>query len=158
MPWQRDSRRCGHSAAAPDGRRLRHPNRFGSPMTGRYGSATVRTVPPSTDSRGRVLDTPSPLPGVKSPQNPFLGSGTLNLPPKQKVRRDNLVSCSGRILYPMLEGPLATDADQHRLIISEFNVRPRHYTGQQWFYRLEAASSTGPVHRRPHPCRRSRSL
>jgi hypothetical protein len=43
----------------------------------------------------------------------------------------------------MLEGPLTTDSDQQRLIINEFSVKTRRYTGRQWFYRLEAASSTG---------------
>jgi hypothetical protein len=33
-----------------------------------------------TDRVGRVLETPIPLPGVRSPQNPFLGAGTANLP------------------------------------------------------------------------------
>jgi hypothetical protein len=95
-----------------------------------------------TDSNGRVLDAPSPLPGVKSPQNPFLNGGTPNLP-RSKGFEGMAVSCNGKALYPMLEGPLTTDADQQRLIINEFRVKTRHYTGRQWFYRLEAASSTG---------------
>ena len=53
------------------------------------------------------------------------------------------VSCNEKVLYPMLEGALTTDPDQQRLIINEFNVKTRRYTGRQWFYRLEAASPTG---------------
>ena len=33
-----------------------------------------------TDARGEVLEAPIPLPGVQSPQNPFLGGATPNLP------------------------------------------------------------------------------
>jgi Uncharacterized protein conserved in bacteria len=43
----------------------------------------------------------------------------------------------------MLEGPLTTDSDQRRLIINEFDIRGREYTGRQWFYRLEQPTSTG---------------
>lgn len=95
-----------------------------------------------TDHTGRVLDRPVPLPGVKSPQNPFLGSGTANLP-RSKGFEGMAVTRSGKRLYPMLEGPLTTDTDQRRLIINEFNVKARAYTGRQWSYRLEADSATG---------------
>jgi hypothetical protein len=95
-----------------------------------------------TDSNGRLLDAPYPLPGVKSPQNPFLNGGTPNLP-RSKGFEGMAVSCNEKVLYPMLEGPLTTDSDQQRLIINEFRVKARRYTGRQWFYRLDAASSTG---------------
>lgn len=91
-----------------------------------------------TDPRGRVLDRPFSLPGVKSPQNPFLAGGTPNLP-RSKGFEGMAVSCNGRTLYPMLEGALTTDPDQQRLIITEFDTKAGHYTGQKWFYRLEAA-------------------
>jgi hypothetical protein len=89
-----------------------------------------------TDATGRVLDAPYPLPGVQSPQNPFLGSGTFNLP-RSKGFEGMAISPDGRKLYPMLEGALTTDADQRRLIINEFDVKRRRYTGRQWFYRLD---------------------
>ena len=47
------------------------------------------------------------------------------------------ISPDGKTLYPMLEGALTTDPDQRRLIINEFDIRKRRYTGRQWFYRLE---------------------
>jgi hypothetical protein len=50
---------------------------------------------------------------------------------------------NGKTLYPLLEGPLTTDPDQHRLIINEFDLATKSYTGRQWFYRLEQPSSTG---------------
>jgi hypothetical protein len=68
-----------------------------------------------TDATGVVLEAPYPLSGVRSPQT----------------------------LYPMLEGSLTTDPDQRRLIINEFNIDSRRYTGQQWFYRLEVETGTG---------------
>ena len=92
-----------------------------------------------TDAKGRVLEAPIPLPGVQSPQNPFLGGGTPNLPGSRGFE-GMAIGSNGRILYPMLEGALTTDSDQQRLIINEFDIVNRAYTGRQWFYRLESAS------------------
>jgi hypothetical protein len=92
-----------------------------------------------TDRRGRVLEAPIPLPGVKSPQNPFLGGETPNLPGSRGFE-GMAISSSGRTLYPMLEGALTTDLDQRRLTINQFNILRRAYTGRQWHYRLESAS------------------
>jgi hypothetical protein len=95
-----------------------------------------------TDATGKVLEAPYPLPGVKSPQNPLLENGTPNLP-QSKGFEGIAITPNGKLLYPMLEGPLATDPDQHRLIVNQFDLRTRTYTGQQWFYRMEAETSTG---------------
>src|SRR5688572_2133557 len=92
-----------------------------------------------TDGRGRVLEAPIPLPGVKSPQNPFLGSETPNLPGSRGFEGMSIAP-NGKTLYPMLEGALTTDPDQRHLIINEFDVRARAYTGRQWHYRLESAA------------------
>jgi len=89
-----------------------------------------------TDRTGKVLEAPFPLPGVKSPQNPFLGTGTPNLP-RSKGFEGMAISPNGKALYPLLEGPLTTDPDQRRLIINEFSLEQERYTGRQWFYRLE---------------------
>jgi hypothetical protein len=89
-----------------------------------------------TDRTGKVLEAPFPLPGVKSPQNPFLGTGTPNLP-RSKGFEGMAISPNGKALYPLLEGPLTTDPDQLRLIINEFSLKQERYTGRQWFYRLE---------------------
>lgn len=98
-----------------------------------------------TDRHGRVLEAPIPLPGVMSPQNPFLGGMTPNLAASRGFEGMALTP-NGRRLYPMLEGALATDPDQRRLIINEFDIRDRTYTGRQWFYRLEnAAHSIGDL-------------
>ena len=93
-----------------------------------------------TDATGRVLDAPYPLPGVRSPQNPFLGSATPNLP-RSKGFEGMAIGRDDKVLYPMLEGALVTDPDQRRLIINEFSLRTRRYTGRQWFYHLEAAAN-----------------
>ena len=95
-----------------------------------------------TDRAGKVLEAPYPLPGVKSPQNPFLGNGTPNLP-QSKGFEGMAITPSGKLLYPMLEGPLTTDPDQRRLIVHQFDLRTRTYTGRQWFYRMDAETSTG---------------
>jgi hypothetical protein len=91
-----------------------------------------------TDRRGRVLEKPIPLPGVQSPQNPFLGSNTPNLPSSRGFE-GMAITPDGKTLYPMLEGALTTDPDPQRLIINQFDIKKRRYTGKQWFYRLEAA-------------------
>jgi hypothetical protein len=95
-----------------------------------------------TDQSGKLLDAPISLPGVMSPQNPFLNGAVPNLP-RSKGFEGMAVRCDGNVLYPMLEGPLTTDPDQHRLIINEFDINQARYTGRRWFYRLEFASSTG---------------
>ena len=95
-----------------------------------------------TDAAGKVLEAPYPLPGVKSPQNPFLGNGTPNLP-RSKGFEGMAITPNGKLLYPMLEGPLTTDPDQRRLIVNQFDLRTQTYTGQQWFYRMEAETNTG---------------
>jgi hypothetical protein len=90
-----------------------------------------------TDARGRVLEAPIPLPGVQSPDSPFLNGGTPNLPSSRGFE-GMAISPDGRTLYPMLEGALTTDPDQQRLTIYEFDLKKHRYTGRRWFYRLEA--------------------
>jgi hypothetical protein len=94
-----------------------------------------------TDDKGRVLEAPIPLPGVQSPDNPFLGGATPNLP-SSKGFEGMALAHRNRFLYPMLEGALTTDPDQRRLIISEFDIRARAYTGRRWFYRMEVAGNS----------------
>jgi hypothetical protein len=93
-----------------------------------------------TDRTGKVLEAPYPLPGVQSPQSPFLGGGTPNLP-RSRGFEGMAVSPDGETLYPMLEGALTTDADPRRLLINEFDLVGRAYTGRQWSYRLDAAAN-----------------
>jgi hypothetical protein len=58
-----------------------------------------------TDALGRVLEAPIPLPGVKSPQNPFLGGDVPNLPGSRGFE-GMAIAPNGKLLYPMLEGAL----------------------------------------------------
>ena len=89
-----------------------------------------------------MLEAPIPLAGVQSPDNPLPGTATPNLP-RRKGFEEMAITRDGRFLYPMLEGPLTTDADQRRLIINEFDVRARAYRGRRFFYRLEVPATTG---------------
>jgi hypothetical protein len=85
-----------------------------------------------------VLEAPFPLPDVQSPQNPYLGSGTPNLPASRGFEPLAL-SVDGKTLYPMLEGALIGDPDPRRRIINEFDLRQQEYTGRTWSYRADAA-------------------
>jgi hypothetical protein len=91
-----------------------------------------------TDSTGKVLEAPIPLPGVQSPQNPFLGTGTPNLPASRGFEPLAL-SIDGKTLYPMLEGALVGDPDPRRRIVNEFDLGEREYTGRTWWYRTDTA-------------------
>jgi hypothetical protein len=91
-----------------------------------------------TDSTGKVLEAPIPLPGVQSPQNPFLGSGTANLPASRGFEPLAL-SIDGKTLYPMLEGALVGDPDPRRRIVNEFDLGEGEYTGRTWWYRTDTA-------------------
>jgi hypothetical protein len=87
---------------------------------------------------GTVLEPPVPLPGVQSPQNPYLGTGTPNLGGSRGFEPMAL-SIDGRTLYPWLEGALITDPDQRRRIVNEFDLNSRSYTGRTWSYRVDEA-------------------
>lgn len=87
---------------------------------------------------GTVLEPPVPLPGVQSPQNPYLGTGTPNLPGSRGFEPMAL-SRDGNTLYPWLEGALTTDPDPRRRIVNEFDLHSRSYTGRTWSYRVDQA-------------------
>jgi len=93
-----------------------------------------------TDASGKVLEDVFPLPGVKSPQNPFLGTGTPNLLASKGFEGMAIIP-NGKLLYPMLEGALTTDIDPRRLIINEFDLSSKLYTTHQWWYRMESAGN-----------------
>jgi hypothetical protein len=89
-----------------------------------------------TDAGGKVLEAPIPLPGVQSPQNPL--GGVPNLGASKGFEGLGITS-DGKLLYPMLEGPVAGE-DARSLRINEFDVDLRRYTDRRWIYRLEDAS------------------
>jgi glycerophosphoryl diester phosphodiesterase len=90
-----------------------------------------------TDATGKVLEAPIPLPGVQSPQHPYL-AGAPNLPGSRGFESMAL-SVDGKTLYPMLEGALVGESDPRRRYINEFDVRSGAYTGRRWQYRTDAA-------------------
>jgi hypothetical protein len=90
-----------------------------------------------TDATGRLLEAPIPLDGVKSPQNPTLGSDAPTLRASQGFE-GTAISPDRKTLYPMLEGALINDPDQSRRLILEFDLRQGQYTGRRYQYRVEA--------------------
>src|SRR5262245_48372522 len=95
-----------------------------------------------TDASGRVLDAPVPLPGVRSPQNPFLATGEAPTLGRSTGFEGMAISDDRTTLYPMLEGPLLADPDQTRRWIYEFDVRHWRYTGKRWAFRMDAAGDS----------------
>jgi hypothetical protein len=86
-----------------------------------------------TDATGKVLEAPIPLPGVRSPQNPFGGAAKLAA---SRGFEGMAITQDGTRLYPMLEGPLTGD-DPRKLFIYEFDVQTKRYTDRRWSYRLD---------------------
>jgi hypothetical protein len=91
-----------------------------------------------TDATGRVLEAPVPLPGVQSPQNPFLPNPDAWTLPASRGFEGMARSIDGKRLYPMLEGALRNDPDRRRRILHEFDLRAGAYTGRTWQYRVDA--------------------
>lgn len=89
-----------------------------------------------TDPTGRVLRSVIPLPGVQSPQNPFLGSATPTLNPSNGFE-GLAINAAGDTLYTMLEGTVVGDAPGS-LRINAFDIASESYTGAQWLYKLDA--------------------
>jgi hypothetical protein len=88
-----------------------------------------------TDASGKVLEAPVLLPGVQSPDNPLGGAPNLG---GSRGFEGMAISPDGKVLYPMLEGPVQGD-DPRTLRIHEFNLATTSYTSRRWLYRLEVA-------------------
>ena len=91
-----------------------------------------------TDAGGKVLEAPIPLPGVMSPQNPFLPSSDAWTIRASRGFEGMAISIDGKTLYPTLEGALRNDVDPRRRIINEFDIKSRVYTGRTWQYHVDA--------------------
>jgi hypothetical protein len=84
---------------------------------------------------------------VQSPDNPAFA----NLPGADARRAANLPSSKGfegmalntsaTKLYPLLEGPLVDDPVRTRLLMEEFDLATRKYTGAFWFYQMSSAAN-----------------
>jgi hypothetical protein len=92
-----------------------------------------------TDAAGKVLEAPIALPGVQSPQNPFLPDPDAWTLRASRGFEGTARSIDGKTLYPMLEGALRNDPDRRRRIVNEFDLRAGAYTGRTWQYRVDAA-------------------
>src|ERR687891_854203 len=92
-----------------------------------------------TDATGKVLEAPIPLPGVQSPQNPFLPHPDAWTLRASRGFEGMARSVDGKTLYPMLEGALRNDPDPRRRILNEFDLRSEAYTGRTWQYHVDAA-------------------
>lgn len=101
---------------------------------------------------GELLESPIELPNllsiglanfVKSPDNPEFS----NLPDDKRSATANLggskgfeglaLNASGTKLYAMLEGAIKGDVEKNRLLIHEFSLETKKYTGKVFAYRLE---------------------
>ncbi len=91
-----------------------------------------------TDASGVVLEAPIPLPGVQSPQNPYLADPNAWTLRASRGFEGMAASLDGKTLYPVLEGALRTDPDPRRRVVNEFDVRAGVYTGRTWAYRVAA--------------------
>jgi hypothetical protein len=90
------------------------------------------------DATGKVLEAPIPLPGVQSPQNPFLPAPDAWTIRASRGFEGTALSIDGKRLYPMLEGALRNDPDPRRRIVNEFELRSETYTDRTWQYRVDA--------------------
>jgi len=91
-----------------------------------------------TDARGKVLEAPHSLPGVQSPQNPFLANPDAWTIGASRGFEGMALSADGRRLYPVLEGALRSDPDPRRRVVNEFDLRRGEYTDRKWSYRVDA--------------------
>ena len=91
-----------------------------------------------TDATGKVLETPIPLPDVKSPDYPAdypaPYAGPANLASSNGFEGMAL-SKDGRTLYPTLEGPVTGDDRSTRRMYT-FDLRSERYTGERRTYRV----------------------
>ena len=75
----------------------------------------------AVDATGRVLEAPVPLPGVQSPQHPYLADApTL---PGSRGFESMALSVDGKTLYPVLAGALTTAPDPRRRPVREVDLR-----------------------------------
>jgi glycerophosphoryl diester phosphodiesterase len=94
------------------------------------------------DPTGTLLDAPVPLPGVRSPQNPFLGGAQPTLPASKGF--EATAYDGSRYAYAILEGALIAETDQRVRRINQFDTRTMRYTGRTWTYRtIESANLVG---------------
>jgi hypothetical protein len=82
---------------------------------------------------GVLLDPPFQIPGVRSPNNPFL-NGQPATQPNSRGFEAMAISPNGKYLYSVLEGANIGDVDQSRRYVYEFSIRDKALTGRTWQY------------------------
>ena len=90
-----------------------------------------------TNSAGRVLEAPIPVPGVKSPDNPTLQPGEVPNLPRSRGIEGMARSADRSELYVSLEGALTTDPDQRRRLIFTFDLKTERFVGPTRTTRLD---------------------
>ncbi|MBC8163479.1 MAG: esterase-like activity of phytase family protein [Roseiflexaceae bacterium] len=114
-----------------------------------------------TDVTGKLLDAPIPTPFpaalapfarglrfVQSPEHPDFVAlpnadarrAAANLPSSRGFE-GMAINPAGTKLFTLLEGGLFDDPIKNRLLIQEFDIARKAYTGNYWFYPLNAASN-----------------
>jgi glycerophosphoryl diester phosphodiesterase len=88
------------------------------------------------------LEALIPLPDVKSPENPTLGTEEEPNLATSKGFEGMAISEDDTTLYPMLEGALEDDQETSRRYIYEFDLGSKDYTGERWQYRVEAPDNS----------------
>ena len=83
---------------------------------------------------GVLLDSPFPIPGVRSPNNPGLG-GQPPTQPNSRGFEGMAITLDGKNLYAILEGANIGDPDQNRRYVFEFSIKDKALTGRTWQYR-----------------------
>lgn len=88
-----------------------------------------------TDRQGKVLAAEVRMPGVMSPDNPYLAGGTPTLG-RSRGFEGMAINAQGDTLFTLLEGTVTGDP-AGSLRINAFDVGKARYTGQQWLYKLD---------------------
>ncbi len=86
------------------------------------------------DANGVLLDRPFEIPGVRSPNNPWL-NGAPASHPNSRGFEAMAMTPDGRYLYAALEGATVADPDQNRRHVYEFSIGDESLTGRTWEYR-----------------------
>src|SRR6185312_11436639 len=89
---------------------------------------------------GVLLDPPVQIPGVRSPNNPWL-AGQPATQPNSRGFEAMAISPDGKYLYAALEGANIADPDQNRRYIYEFSIERKALTGRTWQYHTAQASN-----------------
>jgi glycerophosphoryl diester phosphodiesterase len=85
------------------------------------------------DAAGVLLDPPFAIPGVQSPNNPFLNGATA-AQPNSRGFEGMAITPNGKFLYAVLEGATVADQDPNRRHVYEFSVVNSALTGRTWEY------------------------